>query len=121
MRPGNTSPALLLPSHVAIVACLPRKDVLTLNVQVHMSEEAANATKAVVCSKIYLETKAMNADMNLTAFWHSHVHRILLVLRFHHRNRASCVYQSRSKLSPRVKIRPADGAGEFILGCSLHT
>ena len=79
---------------------------------VHMSEEAANATKAVVRSKICFDSKGMNTDMVLPAFWHSHVYWVLLVLRLHHRYRARCMYQSRSKLSHWVEVWPANGAGK---------
>lgn len=61
---------------------------------VHMSEEAANATKAVVRSKRVSNPRLMYTDIVLAALWHSHVHRVLLVLRLHHRHRARCMHQS---------------------------
>ena len=66
---------------------------------VHMSEEAANATKAVVCSKMCPEYKVIDTDMILTALWHSHVYRLLLVLRLHYSHCARCMHQPRFELS----------------------
>ncbi len=79
---------------------------------VHMSEEAANATKAVVRSILCLEYKLMSTDMILTAFWHSNVHWVVLVLWLHHRYRARCMHQSRSKLSHWIEVWPANGTGK---------
>ena len=50
--------------------------------------------------------------MILTAFWHSHVYRVLLVLRLHYCYRARCMYQSRLKLGNWDEIWPANGAGK---------
>ena len=79
---------------------------------VHMSEEAANATKAVVRSRISLQFKKMGTDVILTAFWHPRVYWVLLVLWPYHCYRACCMYQSRLKLSHWVEIWPANGAGK---------
>ena len=54
----------------------------------------------------------MVANLILTAFWHSHVYWVLLVLRLHYCHRACCVYQSRLKLGDWVEIWPANGAGK---------
>ena len=51
--------------------------------------------------------------MLLTAFWHSHVYWVLLVLRLHHCHRACSMYQPRLKLGDRVEIWPAHGAGKL--------
>ena len=79
---------------------------------VHMSEEAANATKAVVCSKRCLNFKSQVTNKILTAFWHSYVYRVLLVFRLHHCHCACCMYQPGLKLGNWVEIWPANGAGE---------
>ena len=81
---------------------------------VHMSEEAANATKAVVRSKMCLKFEFMVTDLIVTAFWHSHGYRVLLVLRLHYCHRARCMYQSRSKLNHWIEVWPANGAGKLI-------
>lgn len=80
-----------------------------------MSEEAANATKAVVRPIMYHEYESADTDLILTAFWYSHVHWVLLVLRVHYRHRARCMYQSRSKLSDWIEVWPANGPGKLFL------
>ena len=62
--------------------------------------------------KEYVLCKSLDTDVILTAFWYSHVHRILLVLRLHNRDCACCMYKSRSKLSYRIEVRPTNGAGK---------
>ena len=79
---------------------------------VHISEEAANATKAVVCPKTSLELIFVYTNKTLKALWHSHVHWVLLVLWPHHCYCACCLYQSRSKLSHWVEVWPANGPGK---------
>ena len=81
---------------------------------VHMSEEAANATKAVVRSKTFLGSRVIDTDMIMAAFWHSHVYWVWLVLRLYHCHRTRCMYQSRFKLSHRLEVWSANGAGKSI-------
>ena len=66
---------------------------------VHMSEEAANATRAVVCLLHSPRSHCIRADKAVTAPRHSYGHWILLVLRIYPSNRHCCLHQPRSDLS----------------------
>ena len=75
---------------------------------VHMSEEAANATRAVVCchsmfhpmfSSGLHDRICIRANKAGTAIRHSHVHWIVLVLWIYPSNRHFCLHQPRSELS----------------------
>lgn len=79
---------------------------------VHISEEAANATKAVVRSKMFLKFRVIDADMIIIAFWHSDGYWIMLVFRLYHCHRARCMYQPRFKLDHWLEVWPAHGAGK---------
>ena len=75
---------------------------------VHMSEESANATRAVVCfnlsfsSHVFIRSLRLDcigADKAGTAIRHPHVHWIVLVLWIYHSNRHCRLHQPRSELS----------------------
>ena len=75
-----------------------------------MSEEAANATKAVVGAKVS-NTLEATLLMRPSAIRNSHVDRLMLVLWFYYRNRTSCNHQSRYLIHHRIQLRPAHGSG----------
>ena len=96
---------------------------------VHMSEESANATRAVVCfnpslsSDIFIRSLRLHcigADKAGTAIRYPHVYWIVLVLWIYHSNRHCRLHQPRSELSYRVAIGPAHGTGKrsFEPGCT---
>ena len=75
---------------------------------VHLSEEAANATRAVVCfnpsfsSDVFIRSLRLHcigADNAGTAIWYPHVHWIVLVLWIYHFDRHCRLHQPRSELS----------------------
>jgi len=81
---------------------------------VHMSEEAANATKAVVRSPTTPMRKKITANVLQTAFWNLNVNRLLLVLRLHNRNSNRRLHEPRPKLHQPRQFRPTNGTGECI-------
>ena len=54
---------------------------------VHMSEEAANATKAVVCRRTLRRKLSQYPTDKSKAIWDPHGHRIMLVFWIYHRDR----------------------------------
>jgi hypothetical protein len=87
---------------------------------VHMSEEASNATKAVVrlhsnTFSLFIQAFFLSSKLILyrIAFRYPHVNRLMLVLRFHPRNCHSRLHQPRSKLSFGITVGPANGSGKW--------
>ena len=75
---------------------------------VHMSEEAANATKAVVCWPFGFQIQML---IILRAIRYTHVNWIMLVLRVHHRYRPGSDHQPGFKRCHRLRVWPAHGSG----------